>query len=164
MAVLLKIIKPAFALALFITCLFFVLVMLNAGSDYLQKTRNETISATINRYWISSEPAGPATRTITPGQEMFFNVHVVRPEGCFIDTSWRFALEYNGGHVVWLVDGMRSYAPPGEETLSQAVLVPAKLRPGHYVITRITGWQCGDRPSDFPAQNVLMVDAFVPAK
>ena len=138
-----------------------LLLLINQGGGYLQSTRDSEISATLSDPYISAQPHGRRITTVQRGQQVFFNIVTRRPEGCFIDTDWRFArVDSPGSHTVWMVDGARTFAPAaGKDLISQAVTVPSMLIPGTYKLTRLTGWQCGSA-SD-PAMNVIILDLTV---
>jgi hypothetical protein len=137
---------------------FSFLALISKGNDKISDVLKQDISATMTGFYVSNVPHGPPSRAFHAGDELFFNIKTKRPEGCFIDTDFRFARkDAENAHTIWAVDGARVYAPPidVEDNISQSVMIPKEVTPGQYMITRLTGWQCGSSTS--PIMNIVVL-------
>ncbi len=72
---------------------------------------------------------------------------IQRIEGkpCYVKTSWRWVLNLEQGKsVMWNSDDGTFFSGDKTESMAQAFTVPKNLIPGHYTISRLALFKCGD--------------------
>ena len=131
-------------------------------NDRVQHARNNITGAQIVETSLSATPFGDRNSSTKRGKQIFYNLVVHRTEGeeCFVKTSWRWVLHLpTGNSVMWNKSDGEFYAGDKSESLSQAVMVPDLLIPGHYTLSRLAIFKCGN-VEDF-ARNVRNIDVDV---
>jgi hypothetical protein len=121
--------------------------MITSSQKVAQFTRDNEASSSIMSYHVSAEPFGDPIFTVRPGVQYFWDMKVRRTEGepCYVTSSWRWVLHLKEGNsVMWNSTDGEFYAGDKTEYLSQAIVVPQKLLPGKYTLSRLSKYKCGD--------------------
>lgn len=157
-----RVLSLAFVLAGLVAIFILLSNAIQGANKVAQGARDSAAGAVITSSYISNTPFGEEVGEVERDAQIFYNLKVNRKEGqpCYVRTSWRWTLHLpTGDSVMWNSADGEFYAGDKTERLAQSIIVPTRLIPGRYTLSRLSVFKCGDQ-EDF-ARTVRNTDLIV---